>query len=346
LTYSGSLKDELFLPGTTYRLFVYTLDSSVSSLTPNELTGGPFTSSASSPQFHLFPSQDGELYYIWLGGNAPNSSHTHGIYRSSDNDLICSEGSVTIMAERQAQVTADDHVEILFGGTVHERCPLPRGECQVTPYPGVFSEAVVGGPAAQASTTLVFTIRNAGNNCFTVQSISNVAPFSVTSTSQPLPADLNPLDSMTVEVTFTPSSIGSFGPVSLPIITNPILGDCTLECVGTARAPVASLSISPGNIGFGIWPVNGPPTTRSITIANTGELPLSVSIPSSTPGSAISWPAYSDPFPYGASHTITVTFNPTAETNYNATLTINSTAPSSPDNVFISGRGCTMLFII
>ena len=100
LTYSGALKDELFLPGTgdvsvnwkyfgnylwvlhasigvaatTYRLFVYTLDSSAASLTSNELTGGPYTSSASSPQFHLFPSQDGELYYIWLPGNAANAS--------------------------------------------------------------------------------------------------------------------------------------------------------------------------------------------------------------------------------------------------------------------------------
>ncbi len=365
LIHSGSVEDELFLPGggdiavswkysgnylwvlhaniglssTVYRLYVYTLDASASSLTPNELTGGPFESSASSPQFRLFPSQDGELYFIHMADNAANSTHTHRVYRSSNNDLICSEGSVTTIAERQARVTADNEVKIMFGGDIRETCPLPRGECQVSPSTGVFSEAVVGGPAALASTTLVFTISNDGSDCFTVQSIGNVAPFTVTSTSETLPADLDPTDSMTVEVTFTPVATDSFA-VSLPVTTSPVAGDCTLECEGTAIDPIASISVSPGSIGFGTWPVSNPPTTRTLTLTNTGQLPLNVSVASSTPGSAISWAAFSDAFPYGASHDITVTFDPTAEADYDATLTVNSDAPTSPDNVGISGRGC------
>lgn len=321
-----------------FNIYVYDLRSTVSRYL---LGHGPYAGSGGTPQLHFHHTSDGTAFFVFIGGDGlPNETHTHRVIRTATGDLLCSWGSVVEDGERQAEITGDGHVRMYTspgpGGstTIGSPCPLPRGELSVSPATQTFPTAVVGGADVLASTTDTFTLTNTGDDCITVESIGDVSPFSVTDST--LPADLDPGDSTTVEVTFAPSTTGAFSE-QLPVTRTPAKGDDALVCEGTAREPEIAVSVSPSALGFGKVPV-GTSETEALTIANAGEAAVDVSVAAST--DEFTWDALDVTIPYGESETLNVTFEPPSEGSFSKTLTVVSDAPSSPTNVPVSGVGC------
>lgn len=261
------------------------------------------------------------------------------IYRSDNGDLLC-PGPPPFVAtlEISGEATATQ-LNIKHGGTNIATCPLPLGNCLVQPASRTFPEAVVGGPPSLASTTGQFTIRNDGTDCLTISSITNVAPFSVTATTMPLPASLTPGQVLTVTVTFTPGAVGTFGPTNLPITRTPARGDSALVCRGTARLPIRRIGFSPASLVFGRVPL-GTPMTLTLQIRNLGEVPLNVSFLASPMGSRFEWSEFNGSIAIGGSRPLTVTFTPGAEGPATGSIPVTSDAPTSPDTISLLGEGC------
>lgn len=326
---------------TDWDVYIYDLRSGVSSYD----IGGPWlTGGAGTPQLHFQYSSDGTAFYLWIGGDGqPNTSHDHKVFRTATGDELCSYGQLSVQAARRARITSGGDVEIITepgsgGATVHKSCPLPQGELEITPDPGSFPEAVVGGPPGTASTTREFTLENVGADCLTVESIADAGAFQVSSTSRSLPADLDPGESMTVTVTFAPASTGSYGPTSLQVSHTPGVGDDEIRCEGSARDPTVSLGLNAGAHDFGRVRT-GQDETWELTIDNTGEADLDVTVPASNSG-PFQWQQLDTTIGYQSSDSVEVTFSPNVVGDLSATLTVQSNAPSSPHQVALQGEGC------
>lgn len=109
---------------------------------------------------------------------------------------------------------------------------------------------------------------------------------------------------------------------------------------GTTETRVIELS---GNLAFGNLVV-GQSDTRTLTINNTGNAPLTVS--------SISFPSpvfsgdWSGTIPAGSSQNVTITFQPTAATSYSGSLTVNSNSTGGTNTAAISGTGVNATRVI
>lgn len=263
------------------------------------------------------------------------------IYRS-DNGAILNTGPglfiPTGQTEGEATVTQTIIHYSVGGQSAQFAQALPSGTLTITPPSAVFPDGVIGGcPAPPPS--VQFTLRNTGNDCLIVNSIGNAAPFSVAATSQPLPAALPAGQQMSATIEFAPASVGVFGPTNLPVASTPAAGANEVVCTGTGRNPVASIAVNPNPVQFGNVAVGGSASPQDLTIQNSGEQPLNVSVAPSLAGSPFSWAGYSGNITCGASVQISVGFAPSATGSFAAVLTVTSDAPTGAVAVQVLGAG-------
>lgn len=298
-----------------------------------------------NPELVLNPSADGKAYHLYVGVGADRTTN-HGVYRSDSGRILCGGNPQTVLDAGQLFAKrSGDYIEIYLSplsptSRPVATCLLPAGSLTVVEDCQTFPEVVLGG-VGPTTTTRTYTLRNDGDDCEVVSSISDAAPFNVQRTSTALAASLDVGETMTVQVGFEPSSSGSTGYVNLPITRSPANGDDQLCAMGHARDPVASLYFSRSALSFGTHPI-GSSTRGALMITNDGEIDVTVEIPSSSGSSAFSWPS----LPSGttlepsASRTVDVTFSPTSEGTYGGALRVNSSLPSSPKRIQLSGVGC------
>jgi hypothetical protein len=272
-----------------------------------------------------------------VGGPTPFGVAGLAIYRSDSGVLICA-GPTPYNPTGQVigEVTAAGSVQIKDGGTIiGGPCVVPAGQLSVQPASQSFATVKVGG-CPQAPSTRQFTLRNAGTDCLTINGIAAAGPFSVTAQSKPYPAVLGPTETMTVTVTFAPTAVGSFNN-NLAINRAPARGDDHLTCTGVAQAATAGLT-APGLVDFGTVRV-GTPANRTVTITNSGDLPISLSVAGSPGGSPFVWAGFSGPLNCGQSTMIAVAFTPVAAGQVQATMTVVGTLGGTR-TVTLEGTGC------
>jgi hypothetical protein len=105
--------------------------------------------------------------------------------------------------------------------------------------------------------------------------------------------------------------------------------------IGSYVAP--GLNFNSMLIDFGSVPV-GVIRTRTLTIDNSTGADVTVSCPASPPG-PFHWPALNAAVANGKERNIVVEFDPLAEGQVQATLTIASNAAGSPHSIILRGRG-------
>ncbi len=155
--------------------------------------------------------------------------------------------------------------------------------------------------------------------------------------------------SCTVQVLFGPKAIGVFhaeldftdnsGNVANAKQTVPLTG------TGTASAPVAN--IAPSSLGFGSQVITASSAPQSVTLTNKGSAALSVTGIAVTGTNAADFsiaaggtcPANGGAVAIGASCTVAVRFAPHAVGSSDASLNFTDNAPSSPQQVSLSGTG-------
>jgi hypothetical protein len=262
------------------------------------------------------------------------------IYRSSDATVLCSLGAPIIAT---GQTTAEATTTSLIihytvsSGSQNQVCPKPVGTCSVSPASQSFPDVFVGG-CPFTPPTKQFTVRNSGSDCLTVNSITDVAPFSKQSTSRPLPVTLGPNETVQVTIEFNPTAPGNHSSVPLPLSTTPANGANQLLCSGNAQAAQFRVGFSATTINFDTVQV-GATQTRQLTITNTGSKPLPVTVPPLT-AAGFSCAGFNGTLNCGQAQPIAITFTPTVEGQEMAWLEVGSSASATPQQITLIGVGC------
>lgn len=180
--------------------------------------------------------------------------------------------------------------------------------------------------------SLNVNIYNLGQGTLVVDNVTSTDPvFSVDSTS----FSIEPMQSKTVIVTFSPTVMGTKNSTIHFINNDPDSPDITLLVNGYGAFPV--VSVAPESLDFGATVINSS-KEQSLTISNSGRANLIVSISSSIPQYSVS-PLNMTVQP-DTSDTIKVTFSPTLVNSYPSIITLLTNDPvqsSIPISVIGSG---------
>ncbi len=243
----------------------------------------------------------------------------------------------------------------MFNNPTHQkilRKPLKRSFLAIVAMIGAFVLMTLASPTAQAakfisvggslnfgtvqigaSSNLTMFITNSGGNTLNVTGITLPAGFTTTFTG----ASVHSGTTQPVVITFAPTNSGTFsGTVT---VTSDGTGPNTLPISGIGAGQVVNVT---GNLSFGNVPVNTS-AQLSLNISNSGTTNLTVS--------SITYPngfsgAFSGVIVPGASTNVTVTFSPTAVTNYSGTVTVNSDSLFGTNTLAASGAGTAATIVL
>ena len=209
---------------------------------------------------------------------------------------------------------------------------VTAGQLLPTPSSLAFGNVQVG-----STHSLPETITNSGGSSLTISQASVTgAGFGVTGTS--LPLSLNPGQSTSFNLTFTPQAGGTQSG-SLSIVSNGSTPTIAIPLTGTGVLSAGTLSSNPASLSFGNVQL-GNTQAVSETLINSGNSSLTISqanLSSSTFN--ISGLALPLTLNAGQSTTFSVVFAPQLSGNTGGNLTIVSNASNSTLNVSLSGTG-------
>lgn len=182
-----------------------------------------------------------------------------------------------------------------------------------------FGSVTAGSPTIQA-----LTLTSAGTSPVTISSVTiSGAGFSLVGGS--IPATLNPNQSLTLQVQFSPTATGVANG-QLTIISNSATGSKAMVVLsGTSTAaPSPQLTLSAGSLSFSNVTVNTS-TTQMLTLTSTGTSPVTLSA-ATISGAGFSLVGWNWPTTLNPNQTLTlqVQFNPTAIGAASGALIVNS----------------------
>jgi hypothetical protein len=289
------------------------------------------------------PSQGNGVAFFAYGQDG--TQHTDVAIHRSDNGKVLCELSAPIVPTGQTCAGATATQVIIYYSTNYtsqqESCNLPAGKCTITPSSQTFPDVAMGG-CPFTPPTKQFTIKNTGDDCLTVNSISSTRPFSVQNTTPNLPATLSTNETVDVTVAFNPTVAGDWSgqnSIKLNVVTSPANGDNELVCEGKAVAAQPKVQFNHLVFDFGTVPVGKSATAQTLSITNNGSAPLVVSVPVLSV-SGFSCAGWNGTLDCGKSQTIALGFNPPSEGPQSATLNISTNTAGSPHSIKLKGNGC------
>jgi hypothetical protein len=291
-------------------------------LTPITVAVNPKTVSVSAGGSQQFTSvvqgtsNTGVTWSLSPTGAASGSIDANGLYVAPAT--ISSVTTVTVTATSKADNATKDtaQVSLVFASAV------------LSPTSLTFAAQDVN----TASAPQAITLSNQGTGAFSISSVTATGEFSQTNNCG---SSLAAGASCTINVTFTPTGVGTrSGTVA---ITDTAPGSPhVVSLTGTGRGPAASLS--PGSLSFGGQRAGFPTAAQTVTLANTGSGPMSISSISVTAdftqtnncGATLA---------AGASCSIQVAFSPAASSLglRTGTLQAVTNAPGSPHTASLNG---------
>lgn len=202
-----------------------------------------------------------------------------------------------------------------------------------------------------SSAVQTVTVKNTGTAALTLTSFAiggaQASSFTTTGTGSTCTAggSVAAGGSCTIKVQFKPV-VFSTNTASISIVHNATGSPTTVSLSGTASAaavvPVISLSASSVNLGSTV--VNVASATKSVTVTNIGEAPMSFSSLSIAGTNAASFSntgtcSTTASVAAGGSCTLVIGFKPTTAGSQSATLTLQSNASNGAQSLALTGTG-------
>ena len=208
------------------------------------------------------------------------------------------------------------------------------GQITANPSSQSFGNVQVGN-----NKSLSQTLTNSGGSSLTI-SQATVAGSGFSMSGLTLPLTLNPSQSTSFTLKFTPSSGGSLSG-SLSITSNGSNPTLTVPLTGTGVLPPGPLSPNPASLSFGSVQT-GNSKTLSETLTNSGASSVTISQANVT-GSGFSITGLSLPVTLnaGQSTTFNLLFSPQSSGAVAGNLALTSNASNSTLNISLSGTGVT-----
>jgi hypothetical protein len=193
------------------------------------------------------------------------------------------------------------------------------------------------GVALGVSNTQTLTVRDSGNaNLIISQATTAGTGFSLSGPT--LPAAIAPGQSAAFTVRFSPATSGS-ATGTIQIVSNAPNSVLTVPLSGTGLSQSLQLSANPTSLAFGNV-TEGTTSNESVTLTNTGN--ASVTLSKLTPaGSYFSVSGIATPVTLapGQTASFSALFAPTATGTFSGSISVTSTAASSPLSIALSGSG-------
>jgi large repetitive protein len=185
-----------------------------------------------------------------------------------------------------------------------------------------------------ASALRSITVTNPGSDTLEISEITITAPFALQGVG--LPLAIAPGASVTLDVTFTPTTLGAI-PGVLTIDSDAATSPTSISLAGAGVAP--AIAVDPTSLAYGTVRV-GTTQARDVTITNTGTDTLAISSITASGSAAFQ---LVDPAPIlvapGGSLVVTVDFTPPTVGSFLANVTIVSDAATSPTVIPLTGTG-------
>ncbi len=191
------------------------------------------------------------------------------------------------------------------------------------------------------------TVSNTGGANLRITGITlggaNAARFGMTHNCPIGGTGLVPGGTCTINVTFTPNNnpVTRTAQVRVAVAAPAVTG--TVALTGTTTQ--ATVGLSPTSIAFGNVPINTTSAPQTVTLTNTGTVPLiinGIALGGANPArftQTNNCPIGGTGLAAGSSCTITVTFHPTRTGARSATVTIRDNGVGSPQTVALTGTG-------
>ena len=198
-----------------------------------------------------------------------------------------------------------------------------------------FANQVTGTSSATQAVTLTNIGAQPLSSVSIAVTVANAADFSQTNTcGTSVPAG----GSCYISVTFTPAALGPLT-ASVTITDGAPGSPQSVALSGTGLSPV---SLSSGSLSFANQVTGTSSAAQAVTLTNIGAQPLSsisIAVTGANAADFSQTNTCGTSVPAGASCNISVTFTPAALGPLSASITINDSAPGSPQSVALSGTG-------
>jgi hypothetical protein len=247
---------------------------------------------------------------------AAGSIDANGLYRAPS--AITTVTSVTVTATSKADNVTTGTAQVL----------LVASAAGLAPATLTFAAQDVGTTSAAQAITL----SNPGTAAFSISSITTTGEFSQTNNCA---ASLAPGGSCTVNVQFTPTAMGTR--TGTLRVTDSAPGSPHIASLnGTGRG--AGASLNPTSLDFGGQRAGFATAAQTVTLANTGTGPMTISGVSVT-GDFTQTNNCGASLPAGGSCAVSVRFSPAAGSlgQRPGTLQVNDSAPGSPHTASLTG---------
>jgi hypothetical protein len=208
----------------------------------------------------------------------------------------------------------------------------------ITPTSLTFAGQPLNSTSSAQQVTLTNTAAASLNIGSVVISGTNLGDFNQSNNC----GTVAPGGSCIVNVTFTPTVLGSRGPASLVFTDSATNSPQTVALTGSGIAAAGTISLSPATVPFGNQAVGTTSTSQTVTLTNSSST-SALSLTSIT----VTGPNASDfvqtnscpPLAAGASCPIKLTFTPSVAGAESASLTVTASASNSPQSVSLTGTG-------
>ncbi len=184
--------------------------------------------------------------------------------------------------------------------------------------------------------SLGLQLSNSGATALTLGQLTAGGDYTVSAGSCPSPVmALAPGASCTLQVAFAPSATGT-RPGALDIASS--ASTLPLAVSLTGLGVQSQLQVSPAKLDFGALPT-GAAASLSLTLANTGNSPITGISLQTTSGFAVSTPCAVATLAPGGSCSVTLTFSPLSAGAQTGTLKVLSSDSGSPVSIALTGTG-------
>jgi MYXO-CTERM domain-containing protein len=211
----------------------------------------------------------------------------------------------------------------------------------LSPTSLAFGEQSVGATSAPKTVT----VQNTGTDSALITAVTITGPFSL-SPGPSLPLILAPNASMTLTVTFNPTTQGAATGHLFLTTDDPSSPNGIAALSGTGVSP--KVVLNPTSLDFGDQRVGTASTPKTVTVSNTGSSVLritSLTIGTGEPFSVTPNTAFD--LAAGTSRELSVSFNPTTPGVATGTLTLTSDDPANPSAaVALTGTGVKAMVVL
>jgi hypothetical protein len=209
------------------------------------------------------------------------------------------------------------------------------------PFASFSPFSLVFGPQASGTTSPAqkVTLTNTGTTALTVTSIT-AAGTDFAETDNCVDFTIQPTNSCMISVTWTPSAGTTPPEMGMLTVVDNAQNNGT-QTVGLTGGVTNTITVSPAQLPFGNQNVNTTSAAQTVTISNTGTVPIIIPSIIVPPGFAETdnCRSLANGLAPAASCTINVTFTPTSATSFTGNLSITDSAQGSPHTVMLTGTG-------